>query len=80
MLHTGFIMETLNTQQIRVESFKTREQAEEGIKNGRFSLRPEQVYDPEDPKADDTGHVWVVSLLPCPDAERLDLCQDGYLR
>jgi hypothetical protein len=38
------------------------------------------VYDPEDPNADQTGHVWVVSLLPSPDGEELHLCTDGYLR
>ena len=73
-------MEIHNSQEIRVKSFKTREQVEERIKNLQFSLRTEQVYDPEDPNADETGHVWVVSLLPSPDAEKLYLCTDGYLR
>ena len=40
----------------------------------------ERVYDPEDPNADETGHVWLVSLLPFPDAEKLYLCTEGYLR
>ena len=73
-------MGTRNSQEIRVESFKTREQVEERIKNLQLSLRPERVYDPEDPNADETGHVWLASLLPFPDAEKLHLCTDGYLR
>jgi flagellar basal body rod protein FlgC len=73
-------METPNSQAIRVETFETREQVEERVKNLQFSLQPGQEYDPEDPNADETGYVWVAFLLPSPDADKLYLCTDGYLR
>ena len=76
-------MEELKSRQSNsIQSFGACERAEERIREIWPSLlRPERVYDPEDPNADETGHVWVVSLLPHPNAaNKLYLCTDGYIR
>ena len=44
------------------------------------SIRPERVYDPEDPNADQTGYVWVISVSEKPDTDKFYLCNDGSIR
>lgn len=67
---------------MQVESFKTRKQAMERIKELKTSLsiKPEKGYDPEDPNADETGHLWVISVSLHKNDETLYLCTDGCLR
>jgi hypothetical protein len=43
-------------------------------------IRPERVYDPADVNADETGHVWVISVSQEPDTDKLYLCTDGSIR
>jgi hypothetical protein len=43
-------------------------------------LSAEQEHNPDDPNANETGHVWVVVLCLHPDDEKLHLCKDGYFR
>jgi flagellar basal body rod protein FlgC len=66
---------------LRVASFKTREEAMERIKEVQplLSIKPERVFDSEDPKADAEGYVWVISVSPHSDADKLYLCTDGNL-
>ena len=67
---------------MQVESFKTLELAIERINGIRASLsiQPEKAYDSEDPNADETGHVWVISVSLYQDADTLYLCTDGGFR
>jgi flagellar basal body rod protein FlgC len=66
---------------MRVASFKTREEAMERIKEVQTSLniRPERVFDSEDPKADAEGYIWVISVSLHKDADKLYVCTDGNL-
>ena len=45
----------------------------------RFRIKPERVFDSEDPNADAEGYVWVVSVSLHKDADKLYLCTDGNL-
>jgi hypothetical protein len=45
-----------------------------------FSIQPEKAHDSEDPNADDTGYVWVISVSLNEDADKLYLCTDGGFR
>jgi len=45
-----------------------------------FSIHLEKVNDSEDPNADETGHVWVISVSLNKDADKLYLCTDGGFR
>jgi flagellar basal body rod protein FlgC len=45
-----------------------------------FSIQPDRVYDPEDPNANAEGYVWVASVSPHKDADKLYLCTDGNIR
>jgi len=45
-----------------------------------LSIQPEKAYDSEDPNADETGHVWVISVSLYQDADTLYLCTDGGFR
>ena len=66
---------------LQVRTFRTRQQANEHLKRIQATfIRPEKVYDPEDPNADSNGHVWVISLSADGSADRLYLCSDGYIR
>ena len=67
---------------MQVESFETREQAIERIREIRASLsiQPEKARDPEDPNADRNGYVWVISVTLHKDADTLYLCTDGCIR
>ena len=66
---------------LQVRTFRTRQQAIEHLKRMQATfIRPEKVYDPEDPNADSNGHVWVISLSADGSADRLYLCSDGYIR
>jgi flagellar basal body rod protein FlgC len=67
---------------LQVESFKTREQAIERIREIRASLsiQPERAHDPEDPNADENGYVWVILVSLHKDAEPLYVCTDGCIR
>ena len=59
----------------------TREQATKRMKNIEIpGIRSEKEYDPEDPNADETGYVWVVSTSGGPDSDKLYLCTDGAIR
>jgi hypothetical protein len=64
------------------ESFKTRKLAMERINEikASLSIQPERGYDPDDPNADETGHVWVISLSAGTNDEVLFLCTDGSFR
>jgi flagellar basal body rod protein FlgC len=66
---------------LKVASFKTREEALERIKEvqARVSIRPDRVFDPEDPKADAEGYIWVISMSLHRDADKLYVCTDGNL-
>jgi flagellar basal body rod protein FlgC len=66
---------------MRVASFKTREAAMERIKEvqPRFSIKPDRVFDPEDPNADAEGYIWVISVSLHKDADKLYVCTDGNL-
>jgi hypothetical protein len=44
------------------------------------SIQPEKAHDSQDPNADDTGHVWVISVSLNEDADKLYLCTDGEFR
>lgn len=67
---------------MQVESFNTRKLAMERIKEIKKSLtiQAEKGYDPEDPNADETGHVWVISFSLCANDEVKYLCTDGSFR
>ena len=66
---------------IQVLTFKTREQAMKHIKNIEIpGSRVEKEFDPEDPNADETGHVWVISVSQAPHSDKLYLCTDGSIR
>jgi hypothetical protein len=67
--------------ELRIESFKTREQATERVEEILASLRiqPEEGHDPEDPNADPTGHVWVISVSLHKNADKFYLCTDGSI-
>ena len=67
---------------MQVESFKTLELAMKRIHEIRASLsiHPEKALDSEDPNADETGHVWVISVSLNEDADKLHLCTDGGFR
>ena len=67
---------------MQVESFKTLELAMKRINEvrGSFSIQPEKVPDSEDPNADETGRVWVISVSLNEDADRLYFCTDGKFR
>jgi hypothetical protein len=45
-----------------------------------LKVEPEKAYDPEDPNADPSGYVWVVSLLLNRNEDKLYLCTDGLIR
>jgi hypothetical protein len=66
---------------MRVASFKTREEAMEQIEEvqPRFRIKPERVFDSEDPNADAEGYVWVISVSLQRDADKLYVCTDGNL-
>ena len=86
VLHIGFGSNAEPTTgshwELQVESFKTLELATKRINEIRASLsiQPEKAYDPEDPNADETGHVWVLSVSLHGDADKLYICTDGCLR
>jgi hypothetical protein len=65
-----------------VESFKTRQEAIERIKKleAALSIEPERGYDPDDPNADESGHVWVISISLCNSSDALYLCTDCCIR
>ena len=66
---------------LQIQTFRTRQLALERIENVQTSfIRPEKVYDPEDPNADAAGYVWVISVCTHPNADALHLCTDGYIR
>ena len=67
---------------MQVESFKTREEAIERIREIRASLciQPERARDPEDPNADENGYVWVIAVTLNKEAETLYLCSNGCIR
>ena len=67
---------------MRVESFKTFEDAMERIRDlaPELNARPEKEYDSEDPNADAEGNAWVIGVFSSPDAEKLYLCTDGSIR
>ena len=67
---------------MQVESFKTLDLAMKRINEIRasFSIQPEKAYDSEDSNADETGHVWVISVSLNEDADKLYLCTDGGFR
>jgi hypothetical protein len=67
---------------LRVDSFRTREEAIERIKElvPGLNARPEREYDPKDPNADAKGYTWVISVSSGPNADKLYLCTDGYFR
>ena len=66
---------------MRVASFKTREEAMERIKEVQtlLSIKPDRVFDSEDPNADAEGYVWVISVSLHKDADKLYVCTDGNL-
>jgi flagellar basal body rod protein FlgC len=66
---------------MRVASFKTREEAMERIKEVQpwFSIKPDRVFDPEDPNADAEGYIWVISCSLRKDSDKLYVCTDGNL-
>jgi flagellar basal body rod protein FlgC len=45
-----------------------------------LSVQAEKGYDPDDPNADETGHVWVISISLCKSADAMYLCTDGLIR
>ena len=67
---------------MRVQGFKTRKEAMQCIKvlPVRLNARPEKEYDPKDPNADPTGHIWVVSVTSDPNDDKSYLCTDGSIR
>ena len=66
---------------LQVRTFKTREQAMKHMKDVETpGIQYEREYDPEDPNADETGHVWVVSVSSESDSDKLYLCTDGSIR
>ena len=67
---------------MQVETFKTLDLAMKRINEIRASLsiQPEKAYDLEDPNADETGHVWVISVSLNEDTDKLYLCTDGGFR
>ena len=69
-------------EKLQIESFKTREETIERIREIRASLsiEPERGHDPEDPNTDENGHVWVIAVTLHKDAETLYLCTDGCIR
>jgi flagellar basal body rod protein FlgC len=66
---------------MKVASFKTREEAMERIKDVQpwFSIRPDRVFDPDDPNADAEGYIWVISVSLHKHADKLYVCTDGNL-
>jgi hypothetical protein len=58
---------------MKVASFKTPEAAMERIKEVQplFSIKPERVFDSEDPNADAEGYIWVISVSLHKDADKL---------
>lgn len=68
--------------EVQVESFKTRQQAMERIKEikASLSIQAEKGYDSDDPNADETGHVWVISISLCNGDDAMYLCTDGLIR
>ena len=67
--------------QWQVQTFKTRAQALERIEQIQSSvIRPAKEYDPKDPNADETGHVWIISMVRQPDGDKFYLCTDGCVR
>jgi hypothetical protein len=66
---------------LQLQTFKTREEALERIKEvqARVSIRPDRVFDPEDPKSDAEGYKWVISMSLHQDADKLYVCTDGNL-
>ena len=67
---------------MQVESFKTLELAMKRINeiSASFGMQSEKAYDSEDPNADETGQVWVISVSLNEDADKLYLCTDGGFR
>ena len=65
-----------------VESFKTLELAMKRINEirGSFSIQPEKAPDSEDANADEGAHVWLISVSPNEDADKLYFCTDGKFR
>jgi hypothetical protein len=66
---------------LEVASFKTCEEAMKRIEEvqPRFSIKPDRVFDLEDPNADAEGHKWVISVSLNKDADKLYLCTDANL-
>jgi len=66
---------------MRVASFKTREAAMKRIKEVQplIIIKPERVFDSEDPNADAEGYIWVISVSLHKDADKLYVCTDGNL-
>jgi len=44
------------------------------------TLQVEKERDPDDPNANGHGYVWVVSVCPPKNGEKLYLCTDGCIR
>jgi len=67
---------------VPVKSFKTCEQAMKVIAEIGTSIviQAEKGYDPEDSNADAEGYVWVISVSLYKDADKLYLCDNGYIR
>ena len=67
---------------MQIESFKTRKQAIDRIKEiqASFSIQPEKEHDPEDPNANANGYVWVISVSDHGNPDKLYLCTDGCFR
>ena len=66
---------------LRVQTFSTHGAAIQRTTEIRqSSIHPERVYDPDDPNADETGHVWVVAVSADSNEQKLYLCNDGSIR
>jgi sucrose-6-phosphate hydrolase SacC (GH32 family) len=76
------VMKAPTSQEIHVATFSSKELAMERINQVRPALciSTEREHNPDDPNADETGHVWVVVLCQHPDNEKLHLCNDGNFR
>jgi hypothetical protein len=44
-----------------------------------LNVWPEKEYDPNDPKADAEGYVWVISVASDSKADKSYLCTDGHI-
>ena len=77
-----FDMKAPPPQEINVATFSSKELTMERINQVRAALciSAHREHNPDDPNADETGHVWVVVLCLDPDNEKLHLCNDGNFR